>query len=91
MSEQLFQSFIHATYHDGNIMAKDLGIGLTTGQVNLMVLGRLSEYGWSWISNEECLIDVYYYGEEIPEFQIRKEKGLKVSARLKIDLKCRKN
>lgn len=72
-------------------MAKDLGIGLTTGQVNLMVLGRLSEYGWSWISNEECLIDVYYYGEEIPEFQIRKKKGLKVSARLKIDLKCRKN
>jgi hypothetical protein len=52
---------------------------------------KLSSHGWNMGVSENCLIDVFYLGDEVPEFSIKQEEGLSFSTKLKVNLKCRHN
>mmetsp|Transcript_8438 Transcript_8438/g.14140 ORF Transcript_8438/g.14140 Transcript_8438/m.14140 type:complete len:475 (-) Transcript_8438:251-1675(-) len=87
LSDYFFRSVIQSFYSPGmKLISTDLPFTTTTLQV--LLLGRMSKYGWS--GKQPCKMDVLITGD-MPESYITEDEGIHITSQLALDLKCKKN
>ena len=84
----MLSSGISSLYYEGGLSLIGLDLPIGTTDLNIALLGALSEYGFAL--GQPCVVDIRAI-DQVPVIKISKADGLMFTAQLANDIRCKRN